>query len=102
MGSDNMARYNVYKVKDGQINALQTHLTGDRHYTLTGNFESNGYQIFMYFSAAQPTEIWWLDQYSLYFGEHTGKKNEIYSGAVIAKKNTGNAGYVIPLGKTHF
>ena len=96
-----MARYNVYKVKDGQVGGLEAHLTDQRHYTRTGVFNSNGYNVSVYFSDAQPTPIWWLEQYALYLGDNTDKRNSIYSGAVIAKKIDGPA-YVIPLGKTHF
>lgn len=97
-----MARYNIYKIKDGFARSLQTHLTNERHYTQTGSFTSGGYQVYAYFSNVQPTDIWWLSQYSTQFEGHADKKNQIYSGAIVAKRNGVDSGYVIPLGKTHF
>lgn len=96
-----MARYNIYKVKDGQVGDLQAHLTDERHYTQTAVFDSGGYHIYVYFSDAPPTEIWWLEQYADYLGG-VDKRNLIYSAAVIAKKDDDSSAYVIPLGKTHF
>jgi uncharacterized protein (TIGR04141 family) len=98
----NMSKYNVYKIKEGQANELQTHLTSNRSYRVTGTYTSHGYSVSVLFSEAQPTDIWWLGQYADYFGEHSGKQNEIYSGAVIARRTPNGNAYIIPLGKTHF
>lgn len=97
-----MARYNVYKIKDGQVSELQNHLTKDRKYKLADSFSSHGYQVYTYFAGPDSTDMWWLEQYGQHFPEHTDKHNQIYSGAVVANNTSKKSGYIIPLGKTHF
>ncbi len=97
-----MARYNIYKIKEGLVDSLKSHIVDDRHYILSESFSSNGYSISAYFSEAPITDIWWLKQYKLYFPDHLDKGNKSHSAIIIAKKNNSDFGYVIPLGKTHF
>lgn len=96
-----MAKYNIYKIKDSKVNELATHLTSDRRYRLVNSLTSEGYTLRVYFAGPEDAEMWWLEQYGGdFFGEHISEHNKIYSGAVIATK--GNAGYILPFGKTHF
>jgi len=98
-----MARYNIYKIKDGQAKKLRSSLVKDRNYSPIYSFESGNYKVNTYFTGPDDTEIWWLEQYTEFFGEHKSKKNQIYSGALIAvNKINEKIAYVIPLGKTHF
>lgn len=96
-----MSRYNVYKIRENSIGGLRDHLTRNKGYLLIETFTSGSYTLTTYFSEPQSTEIWWLKQYGLYFGEHSIKENQVYSGAIIAQSST-HPGYIIPLGKTHF
>lgn len=97
-----VAKYNIYKVREGQTSALRSHLVDDKKYILTDTFLSENFVVTVYISEKDSSDIWWLKQYHLHLTGHTQKKNEVYSGVVIAVENITTNTYVIPLGKTHF
>lgn len=96
-----MAKYNIYKIKELKANELAAHLTSERNFRLVKTLTSNGYSIYVYFAGPEDANMWWLDQYGRdFFGENANEHNKIYSGAVIASKNSHS--YILPFGKTHF
>lgn len=96
-----MAKYNIYKIKESKTDELATHLTADRNFRLVNTLASNGYTIRVYFAGPEDANMWWLEQYGNdFFGENAQEHNKIYSGAVIASKNSHS--YILPFGKTHF
>ncbi len=97
-----MARYNVYKVKQGQFQALHSHLKGERSYKLSSSLVSEDYHVSFVISGHEPGDVWWLEQYESQFFERSKDRNMFISGAVLAEKKDESVAYVIPLGKTHF
>lgn len=96
-----MAKYNIYKIKDGKVNELSEHLVSDRRYRIVSSNVLTGYNVRTYFAGPDDANMWWLDQYGdLFFDNNSSKHNQIYSGAIIASKDAN--GYILPFGKTHF
>lgn len=96
-----MAKYNLYKIKESRTEELVAHLRDDRNYRLTSTQTSDGYVMRTYFSGPDDADMWWLEQYGEdFFADNVARRNQIYSGAVIANK--GLRGYILPFGKTHF
>lgn len=95
-----MAKYNIYKIKDGRVSDLQKHLEIKR-YELVSTQTSGGYDIHAYFQGPENANMWWLEQYGkAFFKGYAKVHNKIYSGAIIANNDSG--AYILPFGKTHF
>lgn len=97
-----MAKYNLYKVnterKDSLVESLQ-----DKGFVKVLESDSGDFHLETFFTPDPiPTDVWWLEQYSEYFGEYTDRKNRIYSGAILASSQAGSSTYLIALGKAHF
>lgn len=97
-----MAKYNIYRVKDGKATALREKLTSVS-YEQTAEVEQGDYKLTSYFTPLpKQTEIWWLTQYAAFFSDYKTKKNTVYSGAIVAENKKTKQAFLIALGKTHF
>ena len=97
-----MAKYNVYRVKDGKAAVLREKLVS-ASYRRTAVAEQGDYKLISYFTPTpKQTEIWWLTQYAAFFNDYKIKKNTVYSAAIVAENKKTKQTFLIALGKTHF
>lgn len=97
-----MAKYNIYRVKDGKAAALRDKLTSVS-YKQSAEVQQGDYKVTSYFTPSpKQTEIWWLTQYAAFFSDYKTKKNTVYSGAIVAENKKTKQTFLIVLGKTHF
>jgi len=97
-----MAKYNIYRVKQGKVKALHEKLTSVA-YEETSKTEAGSYKLTAYFTPVPKLgDIWWLTQYATFFDSYKMKKNTVYSGAIVAENKKTKEGFLIALGRTHF
>jgi len=97
-----MSKYNIYKLKHNSLSDLVEKLTSVRYKELD-LVQMGDYELTILFTPNPiPTPIWWLDQYSVLFGDYSANENTIYSGAIIARNIKDDSVYIVALGKTHF
>lgn len=97
-----MAKYNIYRINDDKLADLKAKFisVGYREVNKTS---LGSYEVTTYFTETPKlTDIWWLEQYAEFFGDHAQNKNKVYSGAIIAANTTNNQSFLVALGKTHF
>jgi hypothetical protein len=101
-GRSLVAKYNVYRIKDGKAASLHEKLTSIS-YEKTAELKVGDYKLTAYFTPEpKPSEIWWLTQYAAFFHDHMMKRNKIYSAAIVAENPNTKGAFLIALGKTHF
>lgn len=95
-----MPKYNIYKIKDGNREALQRKLSAVG--LIAKNEKQIGDYVAEFYFSDKPdlVKIWWVDLYKDFLDVNEFPKNELYFGILLLVKK--EICYAISFGKAHF